>query len=121
MAPTYHNMQFTLIDKCNSTYSYGDVIAFRCERLDTILVKRIVACPGDVVLIKDGTLYVNGSASVVFPNETTYFSFAGTVTAPSVLGSDEFFVIGDNYELSKDSRYEEVGPVKRNDIYRKIL
>lgn len=45
MNPTYHNMQFVMIDKYSGGYTYGDVIAFQCDNLDSVLVKRIVACP----------------------------------------------------------------------------
>lgn len=61
MRPAYHNMQLVLIDKHSKQYTYGDVIAFQCDKLDAVLVKRIVACPDDRVIVKDGTLYINVS------------------------------------------------------------
>ena len=59
MSPTYQDMQIVILEKHLERYTYGDVIAFQCENLDSILVKRIVACPGDDVVIKSGHLYVN--------------------------------------------------------------
>ncbi len=40
----------------------------------------------------------------------------GIAEKPIKLGDDEFFVLGDNRTVSEDSRYEEVGPVKRENI-----
>ena len=36
------------------------------------------------------------------------------------LGKDEYFCLGDNRPVSQDSRYEEVGPVKRSIIVGKV-
>lgn len=36
------------------------------------------------------------------------------------LGDDEYFCLGDNRPVSQDSRYEEVGPVKRSIIVGKV-
>ena len=39
---------------------------------------------------------------------------------PITLGDDEYFCLGDNRPVSQDSRYEEVGPVKRSIIVGKV-
>ena len=47
--------------------------------------------------------------------------YAGIAEEPLKLADDEFFVLGDNREVSEDSRYEEVGPVKRENIEGKAI
>ena len=103
MVPAYHNMQLVLAD-----------------RLDTVLIKRIAACPGDEVKIEDGCLYINGDGSTVFA-EGTVFSYAGIAELPVQMADGQYFVIGDNIEKSKDSRYREVGCVNENRIIGKII
>lgn len=120
MSPAYHNMQFIIIDKHSGGYTYGDAIVFRCDGLDSVLVKRIAACPGDEVEIRDGALYVNGVPSDVFAQEYI-FEYAGIAAEPVYLGDSEYFVIGDNLGQSKDSRYEEVGCVFAGDILGKVV
>lgn len=120
MLPAYHNMQMVLIDRHSRDYTYGDVIAFWCNDLDTVLIKRIVACPGDEVLIRDGTLYVNGDISIVFSGEYC-FEYAGIADDSVPLAVGQYFVIGDNIEKSKDSRYPEVGCVSADSVKGKVI
>ncbi len=119
MQPAYHNMQLVVLDKKTSDYKQGDVIAFNCDKLEDVLVKRIAAGPGDVAVIIDGTLYVNGEVSAIYP-EQGYFEEAGILEKTIHLNSGEYIVIGDNVQESKDSRYEEVGVVNREKIMGRI-
>lgn len=120
MLPTYHNMQFVLMDRHSENYTYNDVIAFWCEDLRAVLIKRIVACPGDEVLILEGTLYVNGEVSNVF-SEEYLFEYAGIANDIVQLTAGQYFVIGDNMDKSKDSRYPAVGCVSVESIKGKLI
>lgn len=120
MSPAYHNMQFVLIDRHSQDYTYGDVIIFHCSNLDAVLVKRIAACPGDVVMIKDGALYVNGIVSSVY-GQKGLFEYSGVAQKSLYLEENQYFVIGDNIKESKDSRYDEVGSVTIEDIIGRVI
>jgi signal peptidase I len=120
MLPTYHNMQLVFVDKHTTNFDYGDVIIFQNSNLNSTLVKRIVACPGDTVLISDGILYINEKPSPLI-SETTRLSYSGIASSKITLADDEYFVLGDNYEASKDSRYKEVGPLHTTDILGKVI
>jgi len=120
MAPLFHNMQLVLLDKQLESFSYGDVIAFQCDGLEAVLVKRVAACPGDTVQIKDGILLVNGAVSEVYGKDVG-FEDAGLAEAEIVLGFEEYFVIGDNVAASKDSRYEEIGTVRAENVIGRVM
>lgn len=81
-------------------------------------VKRVVAVPGDTVLIENGALYVNGE---LFGEEIEAASMedAGLAAEEITLGSDEFFVLGDNRNNSEDSRYANIGNIKKEYIIGK--
>lgn len=81
-------------------------------------VKRVVAAPGDTVLIQNGALYVNGE---LFEEEiqTASMEEAGLAAEEITLGSDEFFVLGDNRNNSEDSRYANIGNIKKEYIIGK--
>ena len=81
---------------------------------DKYIVKRIVAVEGDIITIYDGILLING--------EEQGFAEYGETGQNEVitLAEDEFFLLGDNREYSKDSRvygiiyrYEIIGVVER--------
>lgn len=81
-------------------------------------VKRVVGVPGDRVQIKNGAVYVNGE---LFPEkvETAAIEEAGIAAKEITLGEDEYFVLGDNRNSSEDSRYANIGNVKREHIIGK--
>lgn len=119
MMPTYHHLQLTVLDKRDNCINRGDVVAFKCETLDAVLVKRVAAVPGDIVYIKNGILCVNGQNSPEFDKDV--FDYAGILSAPIELGEDEYFMIGDNTSESVDSRSPDVGIIKRNCIIGKVI
>ncbi len=114
MEPAYHHLQPVLINKHARDYAVGDVVAFDCDGLSAVLVKRIVAVPGDHVVIENGILFRNGEVSELYPSSA--FTYAGLLEHELILGSHQYVMIGDNMEESKDSRYPEVGIVEEADI-----
>ena len=119
MAPSYHSMQLVVLDKRECAYGPGDVVAFRCESLGSVLVKRIAAGPGQVAVIQDGKLLVDGQETPAYGE--TVFSYAGILSKAVVLSAGEYIVIGDNVEESRDSRFEQVGVVGAESILGKVL
>lgn len=117
MTPTYKNFQFVLINKTDRDIAVGDVVAFKKDSVGT-LIKRVAALPGDTVKIENGKLTVNEKESPVY-KEIEIKCADGSLE--TVLGEDEYFVLGDNLSESKDSRYEIVGKVGSDEIIGKII
>lgn len=120
MYPSFYDKQLVLLDKHSRGYKANDVIAFYCEELKMNLVKRIVAVPGDSVMIADGVLYVNGERN--FSNQALgIIEYGGIAEQEIILKDGQFFVLGDNVAESKDSRYAEIGIVYEKDIIGKVI
>lgn len=81
-------------------------------------VKRVVALPGDTVLIQKGQLYVNGKP---FEEEVDVSPMedAGLAAEEITVGDNEFFVLGDNRNNSEDSRFANIGSIKKEHIIGK--
>lgn len=80
----------------------GDVIVFRSPvDASQIMVKRIVAVPGDLIDSRDGRVRL-GERTIAEPYVLRQAA-TGTIPAQLVPG-DSFFVMGDNREDSLDSR-----------------
>ena len=82
-------------------------------------VKRIIGLPGETVQILDGAIYINGEKLDENYGKNSLVK-AGIAAEPLQLGDDEYFVLGDNRLVSKDSRYSSVGLVKRKYIEGKV-
>lgn len=121
MEPTLENGQQIYIDRFTyilSSPKAGDVGAFLPNGNENshYYIKRVVAGPGDKVRIADGTLYVNGQQSIWV---TERVLDAGIAENELILGSREYFCIGDNPNNSEDSRSANIGPVDEDDIVGK--
>lgn len=119
MEPNYHHMQMVVLDRHNRNFYRDDVIAFYCDGLSGVLVKRVVAEPGDKAQIVDGTLMIDGQISQVYP-ENGKIAYPGILADPVILGPGQYLVMGDNHPESKDSRYQEVGIVSEEKILGKV-
>lgn len=121
MEPTLYNGQQIFVNRffyVLSSPKKGDVVVFLPNGNENshYYVKRVVAVPGDHLVIKDGTLFVNGIESEWV---TDYISDPGIAANEFTLESGEYFCIGDNPGNSEDSRSANIGPVKADDIIGK--
>ena len=99
----------------------GDIIIFRWPDNEKVLfVKRIIGLPGDVVEIRGGHVYLNGSEE---PLEETYIREDMYLEPPMgfVVPEDAYFVMGDNRNESLDARYWKKTFVYRDKIVAKVL
>lgn len=78
-------------------------------------VKRIIGMPGETIQIIGSDIYINGEILEEHYGKDP-ITDPGRAAEPITLGEDEYFVMGDNRSVSKDSRTEEVGNVKKENI-----
>ncbi|MBO5372621.1 MAG: signal peptidase I [Lachnospiraceae bacterium] len=123
MEPTLENKQEILVNRF--IYSItdpkpNDVIVFlpNGNEKSHYYVKRVIGVPGDTVQIKEGAVYINGE---LFEDavETAAILDAELAEEEILLGEDEYFVLGDNRNNSEDSRYANIGNVKKEYIIGK--
>ncbi|MCH5342627.1 MAG: signal peptidase I [Acetatifactor sp.] len=122
MESTLYNSQQIFVNRLSYVFfspKKGDVVIFLPNGNENThyYVKRVLAVPGDTVLIADGVLYVNGEESEWVTEKVLD---AGIASNELTLGSGEYFCLGDNVNNSEDSRSANIGPVKEVDIVGKV-
>ena len=103
----------------SSNMKTGDVIAFYYN--NNILVKRVIAGPGDWVDIdKDGNVFVNNQKlSEPYLDDKAYGET--NIELPYQVPDGRIFVMGDNRSVSIDSRNTSIGCVSEEQIVGKIV
>ncbi len=122
MAPTLEAEDVCLINKL--AYDLGepkrfDIVVFQKDEESRLNVKRIVGLPGETVSIMGGDIYIN-NYKLDTKGIIEDISLPGIAENPVVLAEDEYFLMGDNTESSEDSRFSNIGNVKRENIEGKI-
>lgn len=117
MEDTFKNRQVCVSTPIYSELQIGDIVVAQSESLNQVIVKRIIACPGDVLDIIDNQVYVNGELL----NEPYLKEQMVTADISVTLGEGEYFLCGDNRNNSLDSRTEFIGPFKEEEILYTVL
>lgn len=105
-------MFVTMFDRYIGDFERGEVVICNYPNAKGYRVKRVIGLPGDTIEVRDQVTYVNGEAQTEEYVEHLPRSNYGPVT----LGEDEYFLMGDNRTVSKDSRHSEVGPIVEKEI-----
>ena len=117
MSPTLQEGQVLMASKGHD-FKTGDVIAFYYN--NKILVKRVIAMPGDWVNISDdGTVYVNDIA-IDEPYLKEKALGDCNIELPYQVPESKIFVMGDNRSVSLDSRNTAIGCVSEEQVVGKI-
>lgn len=115
MENTLYNNDHLILEKV--TYLFGepkryDIIVFRPDENDKDLyyIKRIIGLPGETIQIIGSDIYINDNKlDESFGKEP--IADGGIAKNKIVLGKNEYFLLGDNRNNSKDSRDSSVGIV----------
>ncbi len=119
MDPTFRNGQYLVVDEFTyhfETPARGSVLIFKYPKDPSkYFIKRVIGLPNETVKIEKGKVSIlNEESPNGFLLEEPYVKLTKDDTQTFVLGSKEYFVMGDNRAGSADSRLW--GPVPEKNI-----
>ena len=99
-----------------------DIVVFPYKfEENTDFIKRVIGLPGEKVRIdKEGHIYINGEVLDEHYGKAVIID-PGRAEKEITLGSDEYFVLGDNRNNSTDSRDPFVGNIQKSDFIGKAF
>lgn len=114
MSPTYKDKSIVLESKIITNINRNDIVVIKKNNLK--IVKRIIGIPNDKIVVKDGYIYINKKKY-----NDLYINDPGLLINEVILGKEEYFLLGDNIDNSIDSRFSEIGIIKKEEIKGKII
>lgn len=125
MENTLFNGESVIVDKLSYRFSDPkrfDVVVFPYKfEENTDFIKRVIGLPGEKVRIDfQGQIFINGEVLEEHYGKATIID-PGRAEKEITLGSDEYFVLGDNRNNSTDSRDPFVGNIKKSDFIGKAF
>ncbi|EOP87695.1 signal peptidase I [Bacillus thuringiensis] len=124
MQPTLYEADYVFVNKAVvrlSNLQRGEIVIIKEADESKYYVKRVIGLPGDVINITNGKVYVNDKKQEepytnkdLFNNTQVFYNFQKTKIPPNKL-----FVMGDNREVSRDSR-NGLGYIEEDNIIGKV-
>ena len=118
MAPYINDGNVVLVNRLYKHFlplNKQDVIVFYNN--EQMSLKRIYGLPGETITISNGKFYIN---DIQVESEDLKNSLSSNIEQNVKLGENEYYVLGDNLDSSKDSRFADVGNINRKDIIGKV-
>ncbi len=108
MVPTLKDGNIMILNKVAKIDRF-DIVVIKSKKTSSTLIKRVIGMPGETISISDGHVYINGKKINTHHTDDLTIDFPETI-----IGKDEYFVLGDNRPVSADSRI--YGTFKKSEI-----
>lgn len=128
MEPNFYDHEYLIIDEISYRFHQperGDIVVFRYPRNpQEYFIKRVIALPGERIQIKNGDVYIYEEESddpilLSEPYLAEGIKTYGLNEEIINLDNNEYYVLGDNRNSSKDSR--SFGPVDKSFITGRVM
>jgi signal peptidase I len=104
MNPSFRDGDRIFVEKETDTIRRGDIVIFHYPKdRAKLFIKRVIGLPGEIVIIRDGRVFINDQELEEPYVDQTYNQSRGNFP-PIEVSDRRYFVLGDNRDNSSDSR-----------------
>lgn len=124
MLNTFYDGDLVVTQCMTKSYNYNDVVVLDSVKPNQVpIIKRIIGVEGDTIDIDNetGTVIRNGVPLIEEYARTKTYTRAFGTQFPLQVEQGKLFLLGDNRDISKDSRSAEIGQVEIRDIWGKVI
>jgi signal peptidase I len=129
MQDTLKDGEMMMVSRLPYNPRHGDIVIFSKHGFSfneatgqyNTLVKRVIGLPGDTLEFKDGTLYINDIAQEEPYIRESNWIWRGDMPNPVTVPEDKVFVLGDNRNVSQDSRNSQIGFVETRSVLGRVI
>ena len=104
----------TRFDYRTSPPERGDIVECTFPGRSGTYIKRVIGLPGEQIDIIDSRVYINGQAI------SEPYASGPSEDYSALLGADEYLVLGDNRSQSYDSRAEDMGFIRQENLLGRV-
>lgn len=109
MVPSLEGGELMILKKYDTSYERFDIVVVNKKVEGDNLIKRVIGLPNETIRYKNNKLYINDKII------DDVYAYGDTENFKEItLGEDEYFLMGDNREVSLDSR--SLGVIKKSEI-----
>lgn len=121
MESILNNGDYVLVDRLSHHFHQPkrfDILLFKTSD-GRVQVRRVIGLPGEKVRISDGQIYIDDTLlqTDLYEGEEIV---SGIASEEIYVFDKEYFVLGDNPVYSEDSRFENFGNIKEEDILGRV-
>ncbi len=126
MEPNFEDHEYLIIDELSYRLrapERGEIAVFRYPNDPSqYFIKRVIGLPGETVTVTGGKVFITDTQGKTYALDEDNYLASGVATAgekKTILGNDQYFVLGDNRPNSLDSRI--FGPVPKKNIVGRVM
>lgn len=122
MYPTINDKDIIVYSRLYNNYKNGDIVIIKDDIRNNYYIKRIIGTEGDYINIDEKKRRIIRNNVIIEEKYIKeYITDKHDLDFPIIVSKNRVFILGDNREVSKDSRCSEIGMIESENILGAVI